>query len=72
MKGDVYSLNIFLVTGIILIIISGMFLGVWTSGNQQRANYHSETKEHRDFRSKIGIYSGVLGLILLMIGIFLL
>lgn len=65
-------MNIFLVTGIILIIISGMFIGVWTSGNQQRANYHSETKEHRDFRSKIGIYSGVLGLILLIIGILLL
>lgn len=51
----------FLIIGIIAIIVSGMFLGVWTSGQQQRANYHSETKEHRDFRSKVGIYTGLIG-----------
>lgn len=54
--------QIFLIIGIIAIVISGIFLGVWTSGQQQRANYHSETKDHRDFRSKVGIYAGVIGL----------
>ncbi|WP_404431359.1 DUF5316 family protein [Sutcliffiella horikoshii] len=55
-------IQVFLIIGIIVIIISGMFLGVWTSGQQQRANYHSETKEHRDFRLKVGIYAGIIGL----------
>ena len=54
-------IQVFLIIGMIAIIISGLFLGVWTSGQQQRANYHSETKEHRDFRSKVGIYSGLVG-----------
>ncbi|WP_368431741.1 DUF5316 family protein [Sutcliffiella sp. BMC8] len=55
-------IQIFLIIGIVAIAISGIFLGVWTSGQQQRANYHSETKEHRDFRSRVGIYSGLIGL----------
>ncbi|WP_404469780.1 DUF5316 family protein [Sutcliffiella horikoshii] len=55
-------IQIFLIISIISIIISGMFLGVWTSGQQQRANYHSETKDHRDFRSRVGIYAGLIGL----------
>lgn len=38
-------IQIFLIIGIISIILSGMLLGVWTSGQQQRANYHSETKD---------------------------
>lgn len=55
--------QIFLIIGIIAIVISGTFLGVWTSGQQQRANYHSETKDHRNFRSKVGIYAGLIGMV---------
>ncbi|WP_396954125.1 DUF5316 family protein [Neobacillus niacini] len=45
------------------IIISGIFMGVWTNEQQQRANFHSETGEHRNFRSKIALYSGLAGVI---------
>ncbi|WP_414491341.1 DUF5316 family protein [Sutcliffiella horikoshii] len=62
----------FLIIGIVAIGISGVFLGVWTSGQEQRANYHSETKDHRDFRSKVGIYSGLVGLVSLgVVGLLL-
>ncbi|KMJ59850.1 hypothetical protein AB685_03045 [Bacillus sp. LL01] len=64
-------LQAFLIIGIIGIIISGVFLGVWTSGQQQRANYHSETTNHRSFRTKIGLFSGLLGLVSLGIAALL-
>lgn len=53
----------FLIIGVIGIIISGIFLGVWTNGQQQRANFHSETEEHRSVRTKISMYSGMVGVI---------
>ncbi|ART75367.1 DUF5316 family protein [Sutcliffiella horikoshii] len=56
-------IQLFLIIGIVAIVVSGMFLGVWTSGQQQRSNYHSETKEHRAFRLKVGIFSGLIGLV---------
>ncbi|WP_417898319.1 DUF5316 family protein [Bacillus haimaensis] len=64
-------LQAFLIIGIIGIVISGVFLGVWTSGQQQRANYHSETTVHRSFRTKIGLFSGLLGLVSLGIAALL-
>ncbi|GAA0445969.1 MAG: DUF5316 family protein [Bacillota bacterium] len=51
--------------GLVGIVISGIFLGVFTSGQQQRANYHSETREHYAFRTKIGLYCGSIGLVFL-------
>ena len=56
-------INLFIIVGIISIIISGIFIGVWTGGQQQRANFHSETEEHRDFRTKIGIIAGLIGIV---------
>ncbi|MCM3619868.1 DUF5316 domain-containing protein [Sutcliffiella horikoshii] len=55
-------IQLFLIVGIVAIGISGVFLGTWTSGEQHRENYRSDTKEQRDFNSKIGIYSGLIGL----------
>lgn len=55
--------QVFLIIGVISIIISGVFIGVWTSGQQQRANFHSETQVHRNFRTKIGLYSGLVGVV---------
>ncbi|MBO9129375.1 hypothetical protein J7Q84_06645 [Bacillus sp. 165] len=46
-------------------VISGIFVGAWKNGNQQRANFHSETKEHRDFRTRISLWSGLIGVLLL-------
>lgn len=56
-------LKLFIIIGAISILISGVLLGAWIDGQQQRANFHSETVEHRDFRTKIGLLSGLVGLI---------
>ncbi len=53
----------FLIVGFIGIIISGIFIGAWTNGQQQRANFHSETEEHRGFRTKISLYAGLIGIL---------
>lgn len=57
----------FLIVGVIGILISGVFIGAWTDGQQQRANFHSETKEHRNFRTKIAIISCLAGVVSLAI-----
>ncbi|WP_034301320.1 DUF5316 family protein [Bacillus cihuensis] len=64
-------LQLFLIIGIVGIGISGVFIGAWTGGQKQRANFHSETSEHRNFRTKIALYSGGIGLISLGIEGFL-
>lgn len=56
-------LNFFLIVGSIGIIISSIFIGALTGGYQQRANFHSETQNHRNFRTKIAMISGLVGLI---------
>ncbi|QHZ46488.1 DUF5316 domain-containing protein [Bacillus sp. NSP9.1] len=48
--------------GIISILVSGIFLGAFVNGDKQRANYFSETKEHRDTRTKMSINILLLGL----------
>lgn len=53
----------FLIIGVIGILISGIFIGAWTTGQQQRGNFHSETEEHRGSRTKIALYSGLIGII---------
>lgn len=35
---------------IIGVVMSGVLMGAWTSGEETRAAYHSETKEHRMWR----------------------
>lgn len=56
-------LKLFLIIGVISIFISGIFIGAWTDGQQQRANFHSETEDHRNFRIKIGMVTGAVGLL---------
>jgi hypothetical protein len=56
-------LKFFLFVGFIGIFTSGIFIGAWTDGQQQRANFHSETENHRNFRTKIAIISGLFGLL---------
>ncbi|RHW37492.1 hypothetical protein D1B33_08105 [Lysinibacillus yapensis] len=52
----------FLGVGAISIVISGIYIGAWIDGQQQRANFYSETEEQRNFRTKIGLISGLIGL----------
>jgi len=64
-------LQLSFIIGIVGIIISGLFIGDWTDGQQQRANFHSETVEHRNFRTKIALCSGLVGIISLGIACLL-
>ncbi|MEH7444871.1 DUF5316 family protein [Bacillus sp. JJ1122] len=62
-------LKLFFIVGVMGIIISGIFIGAWTDGQQHRANFHSETGDHRNFRTKIAMISGFVGLISLGIAV---
>lgn len=64
-------MKLLLTIGAICMIISGIFIGAWTDGQQQRANFHSETAEHRNFRTKIAMYFAIPGLISLSIAALL-
>lgn len=55
------------IVGIVFIVISAIFSGAWVDGQQQRANFYSETEGHRDFRMKITSYSGYIGIVFLII-----
>jgi len=55
--------------GIICVILSGISLNAFVNGNEQRANFHSETKEFRKERNSFGIKAGIIGLICLVIGV---
>ncbi|MEK3934264.1 DUF5316 family protein [Sporosarcina sp. FSL W7-1349] len=63
--------NFFIIGGIVFVVISGLSLGAWSNGAEQRANFHSETKEHRGFRERIALYSGIIGIIFLGIATIL-
>ncbi|WP_182200790.1 DUF5316 family protein [Paraliobacillus salinarum] len=57
-------ITFFLIIGGIGVVISALFLGTisGTPTYARRGNY-SETKEHHDFRTTVGLYAGVVGLI---------
>ncbi|WP_218780447.1 DUF5316 family protein [Bacillus sp. EAC] len=60
-------MNLFILVGIIGVGLSGIVSGVFVSGDQQRANFHSETKEHRMSNIKFSLWTGVIGLISFLI-----
>ncbi|WLR43213.1 DUF5316 family protein [Bacillus carboniphilus] len=55
----------FFCIGAIGVFVSAFTLGAFTDGMQHRANNYTETKEDRQSRTKIGIYSGLLGFLAL-------
>lgn len=56
-----------MVIGTVAIIISGLTSGAWTSGMQARANFATETRENRDQRNKVGLYTGIIGVVAFII-----
>lgn len=56
-------MNLFLNIGVISIIISGIIIGAWSDGQRQRDHFQTETENDRNFRTKIGLISGLVGLI---------
>ena len=59
--------HFFLIAGLICIFVSGIFIGVWTDGDSQRANFYSETPKNRNQRVNIGLFLGLIGVISLVI-----
>ncbi|MEH6936849.1 DUF5316 family protein [Bacillus sp. JJ664] len=56
-------LNLFIFIGIIGFLLSGITLGVFTSGEQQRANFYTQMKEDRKSNFKFSLWSGLVGMI---------
>ncbi|MDT0123189.1 DUF5316 family protein [Paenibacillus sp. RRE4] len=54
-------MNYFIYLGIILIFVSGVCIGAWTTGYQQRGNFHSESREDREIKKKVAKWSTLAG-----------
>ncbi|WP_370866548.1 DUF5316 family protein [Saccharibacillus sp. JS10] len=61
-------MEIFLWTGLIFLLISGILTGVFNSGSEQRSNFHTEDQESRFRRRAFGFKTFLVGIICL--GIF--
>ncbi|OAB42173.1 DUF5316 family protein [Paenibacillus antarcticus] len=56
-------MNFFIYLGIILIFVSGLCIGAWTTGYHQRGNFYSEPKEDREIKKKVATWSALAGVI---------
>jgi len=56
-------MNFFIYLGIILIFVSGLCIGAWTTGYQQRGNFYSESKEDREIKKKVATCSALAGVV---------
>ncbi|OAB41637.1 DUF5316 family protein [Paenibacillus glacialis] len=54
-------MKFFIYLGIVLIFVSGLCIGAWTTGNQQRRNFYSEPKEGRKIKNKVATWSALVG-----------
>ncbi|WP_026675024.1 DUF5316 family protein [Alkalihalobacterium bogoriense] len=57
--------KLLLIVGVVGIINSDIFIGAWTDGQQQRANFYSKTEDNSNFEMKIALISGLVGLVCL-------
>ncbi|APO44134.1 hypothetical protein BS614_09025 [Paenibacillus xylanexedens] len=56
-------MNFFIYCGIALLFVSGLCFGAWTTGSQQRGNFHSENEKERNIKKKIGTWSALVGVL---------
>ncbi|GIP39370.1 hypothetical protein J31TS4_26500 [Paenibacillus sp. J31TS4] len=54
-----------LIGGAVLLFVSGLLLGAWTTGAQQRRNYYTEPERERPGRRRAATWLGMGGLALL-------
>jgi len=59
----------FFVTGVIGILISGFCLGAWTDRGRPRDNSWVEVDSQRAIKTKIGLISGAIGLVLFVLAV---
>ncbi|BAC12286.1 DUF5316 family protein [Oceanobacillus iheyensis] len=60
---------IFFLIGLISLIISGLVLGTWKSGPDNRADYYSQSKEQRHYRTNFGLKAGGIGILSALIAV---
>ncbi|UNK19088.1 DUF5316 domain-containing protein [Paenibacillus sp. N3/727] len=53
----------FLYIGFTCIFISGLCVGAWTTGYQQRGNFYSESKDDRGLKKKVATWFAVAGIV---------
>ncbi|NMO94742.1 DUF5316 family protein [Paenibacillus lemnae] len=51
----------------ICLFIGGALGGAWTTGDQQRANYYSDSKEDRQFKQKLANKFFIAGALFLVV-----
>ncbi|ASA23326.1 DUF5316 family protein [Paenibacillus donghaensis] len=56
-------MQFFIYFGLAFILISGIFIGGFTTGYQQRGNFYSEQKEDRKMKRKVANWSALAGII---------
>ncbi|WP_312148872.1 DUF5316 domain-containing protein [Paenibacillus odorifer] len=60
-------MQIFIYIGLGFFIISGICVGAFTTGTQQRGNFYSESKQDRKGKNKVANWSALGGLISLAV-----
>lgn len=50
-------MQFFLYLGLGLILVSGICVGAFTTGHQQRGNFYSEQKEERNMKRKVATWT---------------
>ncbi|MEK4481210.1 MULTISPECIES: DUF5316 domain-containing protein [Paenibacillus] len=60
-------MQIFIYIGLGFFIISGICVGAFTTGTQQRGNFYSESKQDRKAKKKVANWSALGGLISLAV-----
>ncbi|MEW4970551.1 DUF5316 family protein [Bacillus stercoris] len=71
-RGNISYESIFVTVSIIIIGIAVLISGLAVSGDRQRANHYSETKENRQFRIKNTLNLIILAIPSVIVVIFLL
>ncbi|MGE8205516.1 DUF5316 family protein [Heyndrickxia sp. NPDC080065] len=56
-------LQFFFIVGIVGIIVSGLSIGAWEDSRRKRTYFRSEPREERELKTKIALYSGLIGII---------
>ncbi|KAA1180783.1 DUF5316 family protein [Paenibacillus sp. B2(2019)] len=60
-------MRIFIYIGLAFFVISGICIGGFTTGTQQRGNFYSESKEGRKIKNKVANWSALGGVLSLAI-----
>lgn len=60
-------MNLFLYAGLGCLAIAGLLSGAFTTGDQQRSNFYTESKDDRVSREKVSIWFLLAGFVFLAV-----